>query len=137
MAEDKELAEEGMLYVGDKGKILGGFRSENPQLIPEAKMREYRRSKGMPASAEPKAKVRGQGMREAPWIATFKGGPPTYGNFLLGGPISDFVNLAAISLRLGGNRLLWDAANAKITNVADANKYLTRQYRRGWELNGA
>ena len=30
MSENKELAEEGMLFVGDKGKILGGFRSENP-----------------------------------------------------------------------------------------------------------
>ena len=30
MAENKELAEEGMMFVGDKGKILGGFRSENP-----------------------------------------------------------------------------------------------------------
>ena len=26
MGENKELAEEGMLFVGDKGKILGGFR---------------------------------------------------------------------------------------------------------------
>ena len=137
MADNKEWQEEGMLYVGDKGKILGGFRSENPQLIPERKMREYRTAKSIPEAASPKSKARGQGMREAPWIATFKGGPPTYGNFLLGGPISDFVNLAAISLRIGGKRLLWDAANMKITNVADANKYLTREYRSGWELTEA
>jgi hypothetical protein len=39
-----------------------------------------------------------------------------------------------ISLRLGGKRLLWDATNAKITNLPDANKYLTREYRKGWEL---
>ena len=42
------------------------------------------------------------------------------------------MNLAAISLRLGGRRLLWDGE--KITNVAEANKYLTRDYRPGWEL---
>ena len=28
MAEARELAEEGMMFVGDQGKILGGFRSE-------------------------------------------------------------------------------------------------------------
>jgi hypothetical protein len=39
-------------------------------------------------------------------------------------------------LRLGGKRLLWDAANAKITNVPEANKYLSREYRKGWELTG-
>jgi hypothetical protein len=73
-------------------------------------------------------------MRDAAWIAAFKGGPSTYGNFLLGRAISDAFNLAAISLRLGGRRLLWDAAIAKVTNVPEANQYLTREYRKGWEL---
>ena len=45
------------------------------------------------------------------------------------GPICDAVNLASISLRLGGRRLLWDSAAAKITNVPEANKLLTREYR--------
>jgi hypothetical protein len=38
-------------------------------------------------------------------------------------------------LRLGGRRLLWDAENMKVTNVPEANKYLGREYRKGWELN--
>ena len=61
-----------------------------------------------------------------------QGGPPSYGDFQRAGPISDAMNLAAISLRLGGRRLLWDGK--KITNVAEANRYLTRDYRPGWEL---
>ncbi len=68
------------------------------------------------------------------WAQAVKGGKPTYGDFLLGGAISDAFNLAAVSLRLGGKRLLFDAANEKITNLAEANKYLTRDYREGWEL---
>ena len=44
------------------------------------------------------------------------------------------MNLAAISLRLGGRRLLWDSAAAKITNIPEANRFLTREYRPGWEL---
>jgi hypothetical protein len=39
------------------------------------------------------------------------------------------MNLAAISLRLGGRRLLFDSAACKITNVPEANKLLTRAYR--------
>ena len=39
-----------------------------------------------------------------------------------------------ISLRLGGGRLLWDSAAAKITNIPEANKFLTREYRPGWEI---
>lgn len=50
------------------------------------------------------------------------------------GPISDAFNLGAVSLRLGGRRLLFDSAAGKVTNVAEANKLLTREYRAGWEL---
>ncbi len=141
MAENKELSEEGMMFVGDKGKILGGFRGENPQLIPEARMLAYRTANNLP---EPAPRRRGGGgggrqggdpsARNAAWITAFKGGPASYGDFLLARPICDAVNLAAISLRLGGRRLLWDSAGAKITNISEANRFLTREYRPGWEL---
>ena len=51
MAENKDLGEEGMMFVGDKGKILGGFRGDNPQLIPEARMRAYRTANNLPEPA--------------------------------------------------------------------------------------
>lgn len=138
MAENREFNEEGMLFVGDHGKILGGFRAEDAQLIPEGKMRAYRKEHNLP-EPEPRQR-RGGGQfgdpaaRNAAWIQAFKGGPPSYGDFLLAGPISDAVNLAAISLQLGGRRILWDSAAARITNIAEANKLLTRDYRPGWEL---
>lgn len=136
LAENKELAEEGMLFIGDQGKILGGFRSEDPHLIPEAKMRAYEGENHQVEPAQPRRGRRngGEAARENAWVAAFKGGPASYGDFLLAGPISDAVNLASISLRLGGRRLLFDSANAKITNVPAANKLLTRQYRPGWEI---
>jgi hypothetical protein len=141
MAEGRELAEEGMLFVGDKGKILGGFRAENPQLIPEAKMRAYRAANNIPEPAPPQPRQRAEqdnrprvSPRDAAWIEAFKGGPRSYGDFLLAGPICDAVNLAAISLRLGGRRLLWDAAAARITNLPEANVHLTREYRPGWQV---
>jgi predicted dehydrogenase len=134
MAENKELAEEGMLFVGDQGKIVAGFRSDNPQLIPAAKMRAYQVA-NPPAQSEQEDQRRGSSSgRESAWITAFQGGPATYGDFLLAGPISDAVNLASISLRVGGQRLLWDSAVAKITNMPDANTFLTREYRPGWEL---
>ena len=44
------------MCVGDKGKLLGGFRSENPQIIPEAGMRAYRNANNLP---EPAPRERG------------------------------------------------------------------------------
>jgi hypothetical protein len=52
----------------------------------------------------------------------------------LAGPICDAVNLASVSVRLGGRRLLWHSAGAKITNIPEANRFLRREYRPGWEL---
>jgi hypothetical protein len=137
MGEKEELEQEGMLFVGDKGRILGGFRADNARLIPENKMTAYRKANNLP-EPPPRRRGRRQGGgssgRNAAWITAFKGGPTSYGDFRLAGPISDAMNLASISLRLGGRRLLWDSAAAKITNVAEANKLLTRDYRSGWEI---
>src|SRR3989475_242268 len=130
-ADDKELEAEGMMFVGDKGKVLAGFHGENPRLIPEERTKQYATANPAPG---PQFGGRGEGVTA--WIAACKGGKPTYGDFLLAGPISDAFNLGAVSLRLGGRRLLFDAANAKVTNVPEANKFLTREYRKGWELTG-
>src|SRR5512133_1890132 len=121
MAENKELAEEGMLFVGDHGKILAGFLSQNPQLIPEARMRAYQAEKAAPEPAATLPGSAGRSERDAAWATAFKGGARSYGDFQLAGPISEAVNLAAISLRLGGRRLLWDSEHAKINNLPEAN----------------
>src|SRR5262249_11553309 len=141
MAENQEFPEEGMMFVGDTGKVLGGFRGENAQLLPAAKMRAYRTAHNLPEPAPRQRRGGGGGRqsgdpsaRNAAWITAFKGGPASYGDFTLAGPISDAVNLASISLRLGGKRLLWDSAGSKITNLSAANRLLTRDYRPGWEL---
>jgi predicted dehydrogenase len=133
-AANKELAAEGMMFVGDKGKILAGFLGEDPQIIPERKMREFQAAAKLPDAARQRESGRGRREAGALWVAACKGGPPTYGDFLLAGPISDAFNLGAVSLRLGGKRLAFDATGPKVTNVAEANKCLTREYRSGWEL---
>ncbi len=129
-AEGQELAPEGLMFVGDSGKILGGFEGEDARIIPQKRMREYGAA-GKPP--EPAAQQRDP-RPDTSWVAAFKGGRPTCGDFLLAGPISDAFNLAAVSLRLGGARLRFDTDAMRITNLADANKCLTRDYRQGWEL---
>src|SRR6185369_3541917 len=57
---DSELDLEGMMFVGDKGKILAGFLGEDARIIPEKKMLEYRAAKGLP---EPKPAQKRQGER--------------------------------------------------------------------------
>jgi hypothetical protein len=136
VADNQELPAEGIMFVGDKGKILAGFLGQDPHLIPDQRMREYQAAGKLPAAAMPGQGTQARRDAGAQWVAACKGGQPTCGDFLLAGPISDAFNLGAVSLRLEGKRLLFNAASGKVTNLAEANKCLGRQYRPGWELAG-
>ena len=39
--DNQDLADEGMLFIGDKGKILCDFRATRPRLIPESRQRAF------------------------------------------------------------------------------------------------
>jgi hypothetical protein len=124
-ADGKDMPAEGMMFVGDKGKILGGFRNENPVLIPESKMKGY---------TVEKENERQPGVRsEDVWVDAFLEKKQSPGSFLLAGPISETINLGAVALR-ARKKVMYDAATMKITNVPEANQFLTREYRKGWEL---
>ena len=66
-------------------------------------------------------------------VNSFKGGKRSRGDFVNAQTIAETICLGNIAIR-SGQRLEWDAKNLKVTNVAAANKYVRRQYRKGWEL---
>jgi hypothetical protein len=126
-----ELPAEGMLFVGDKGKILAGFRVENPRLIPQSRMKGI----APPAPERPRT----DGVEPPPlssgltqWIAGCRGAKQhSPGSFLNAWGISEAVNLYATALRIG-KRLSYQAETRSITNVPDSGRYLSRYYRQGW-----
>ena len=121
----QQMGTNGILFVGDKGKMLEHV------LIPESLRKEY----GKP----PKMLERSPGHHQE-WIDACKGGKPAGSNFNHAGPLAEAVLLGNVALRpamkekLTRVRLLWDSANMKITNIPEANQYLHRQYRQGWSL---
>lgn len=125
--DNKELPIEGMMFIGSKGKILAGFFLEDPHLIPEGRM-----GKDLvpPVAVRDKEGAVPAGMRQ--WIAAVRGGPQSPSSFLNAGSISEAVNLYAVALRTG-KKLFYDGESRKITNLADGNKYLAREYRKGWD----
>jgi hypothetical protein len=122
-AGGKSLTPEGMMFVGDKGKILAGFRGENPVLIPESKMKDF--NAVIPEDSGPKG--------NEVWVEAFKNNTQSPGSFLYAGPVTETILLGAVALR-AGKKVEYDTVNMKITNDGEANKYLTREYRKGWEL---
>jgi hypothetical protein len=126
--ENKELPAEGMMFIGDKGKILAGFNLQNPQIIS---------GKNLEIQANANEKKPSQEERVAANLSLFinacKTGKQYPGNFSEAEHITEAINLYAVSLR-AGRTLKYDAANMKITNVPEANKWLDREYRTGWDL---
>jgi predicted dehydrogenase len=128
LEDGREMSrEDGMIFVGDKGTMyVEGWGGESPRLIPETRMQAYKR----PA----KTMARSIG-HYAEWIKACKEGTPTRSNFAdFAGPLTEAVLLGTVCVRSGGMKMLWDSANLKITNVAEANKYLHYEYRKGFEL---
>jgi hypothetical protein len=130
-AHNIEAPIEGIFFVGDKGIIMAGFMGEDPQLYKQGK----REPLWPPQSHEQggKQEQRGPDERHRPWLQALKGGASSPGSFLNAGPISDTVTLGTIALR-AGKKVLFDSGSMKITNVAEANQYMHREYRKGWEL---
>ncbi len=125
MEDGDDIAAEGMLFVGDQGKIIGGFRGENPRLIPAAKMQAVHGDKPLPERPDEN--------RTFAWAKAVMENEESPGSFLYAECLTEAINLAAVALR-SGKRLIYDSTEMKITNEPDANKYLTRNYRPGWEL---
>jgi hypothetical protein len=125
--DNKELPQEGMLFVGDKGTILAGFNVQNPQIISGQKM------EAPAGSNNPKGDQVQQTSAALPlFVEACKSGKQYPGNFGEAEYLTEAVNLYAASLR--ANKMLkYDAASHSITNAADANKYLSREYRQGWD----
>ena len=69
--------------------------------------------------------------------ACLAGNPDISDNFQYAGPLTEAVQLGNIAVRFPGETLKWDAKNLKITNIEAANQFLTKQYRKGWEVEEA
>jgi hypothetical protein len=123
-AEGQQI-EEGLLFSGDRGKILCAFSGANPRLIPETKMKNYKQP--------PKTLPRSPG-NEREWLDACKGNKvKPGGNFEFSGLVTETLLLGNVAVRTG-QKLNWDRVNLKITNSEQAQNYVRPERRSGWEL---
>ena len=128
---DIELGREGIAFVGETGTIVAGFHGQEPQLFAKGK-KESLWKDGTPAP-NPQTAQLNRGNRHHPWVEAVRGGEPSPGSFQNAASITDTVNLGTVALR-AQRKVLFDSETMTITNVPAANRYLRRDYRKGWEL---
>ncbi len=119
----KLLPMNGSLFIGDQGK-LAVKHNENPILLPEEKFK---------GAALPEPYLQSVADHHGQWIAACKNGTPTGSNFAYAGPFTEIVLLGNVAYR-AGKTIEWDAKEMKITNAPEANQYLSKEYRKGWEV---
>lgn len=135
----------GALFIGDKGKLLMDCYGENPRLLPTVKMKES----NLPA---PTLKRVPEG-HYVQWVNACIAGhgkAETSSPFEFAGPFTESILIGNLAIRswmlknpnlkgwgdkyLGRKTLLWDAKNMRITNFEDANQFVKRERRKGWDL---
>jgi predicted dehydrogenase len=110
----------GTIYVGEKGIIFSPY-IDMPMLLPK----DLGTVEKVPAENHYHQfvdAVRGVGKTSAP--------------FSFAGPLTETVLIGCLAERFPDQKLDWDAKNLKVTNLADANNLIRKEYRKGWEVAG-
>lgn len=121
--EDEE-EDEGLLFVGERGKILCDFNGRNPKLIPQSKMDSY--------EPPPKTLPRSPG-NEREWLDACKGSRvKPGGNFEFSAVVTEALLLGNVAIQSG--QRLSGGPNPKAVSADIDQKYIYPERRSGWEI---
>jgi predicted dehydrogenase len=119
----------GILFVGEKAMLLVDYR-RHMLLAEDANFGKFSPFT-LPAKTIPDSIG-----HHAEWAAACKTGSATGVPFSYGGPLTEANQLGIVAYR-AGKRIEWDPKAMRISNVAGAEQFLGREYRKGWALPGA
>ena len=93
-------------------------------LLPEDKFKDFKRPEPfIPASKG----------HHAEWIHACKTGEPTTCNFEYSGWLTEANHLGNVAYRVG-KKIEWNPAQLKCPNAPEADRFIKREYRKGWSL---
>src|ERR1700722_11400166 len=128
LPDDVELASEGgVIFIGEKGILLHDTYGANPRLYPQGLAEA--------AARVPKSMPRIPWSHELNWTKAIRGEAAASSPIEYAALLTETMLLGVVALRAGqGKKLMYDAARGQVSNFADANQYLTRDYRAGWAI---
>lgn len=134
----------GTLFIGTKGKMMSETYSANPKLLPLS------RNKDIKVKPKYTRVPDGANGHYKQWVEAAIAG---YGKqevsspFEIAGPLTEALLMANLAIRsfdiqktVNGKvtypgrytKMLWDNDNMKVTNFDEANQFVKREYRQGW-----
>ncbi len=118
-----EYPAESSMLVGTEGALLIPHQG-TPVLLPENKYKDYKAPELEP------------GNHYQNFVVACLGGTPTESHFAQTGPMTEAILLGTVAIRVPDKLLEWDSVNMKFPDYPDADKYLSRNYRQGWNTGG-
>jgi predicted dehydrogenase len=113
---------DGCLFIGRDGMLLADYNRH--VLLPEKRFRDFK----PPAPTLPRSPG-----HQAEWLVACKTGSPTSADFNYSGWLTEANHLGNVAFRVG-KKLEWDSVHLRCTNAPEADAFIRRVYRKGWEL---
>ena len=114
---------ESAMLIGTEGALLH-HHGRSPTLLPEKKFEKLERPKFEPRD------------HYHHFVDACLGLTKTESFFAQTGPMTEAILLGTVAIRVPGQKLEWNHRRMKVTNYADANRFLQRKYRAGWHTGG-
>ncbi|MEO7103580.1 MAG: Gfo/Idh/MocA family oxidoreductase [Gemmatimonadaceae bacterium] len=127
LPDDVPLKTNGVIFVGERGILMNDTYGQNPRLYPNSLMAE--------AALVPKSYERIPWSHEVNWAKACLGQATASSPIEYGARLTETMLLGVVALHAGqGRKLLYDGERMTVTNIPEANQYLTREYRSGWAV---
>lgn len=137
----------GSIFYGSDGIMVTDTYSRNPRLLPSERMNDF---------TPPTQTIKRVTTSHAgEFVNACLEGSSTSSPFSYGGPLTEAVLMGNLAIKAfqqkvlksgkkvgdwdpynypGRRTIKWDGANMKVTNYDEANSWVKRNYRKGWEL---
>jgi predicted dehydrogenase len=120
---ERNLSDQGSIYIGAEGVLYSPYIAA-PVILAEGRVRDYR----FPTP--------GHKDHYLEFVEACRGNGQTSTPFDYSGPLTEAVLLGCLATRFPRQTLEWDTAQIRVTNVAEANAFVRRRFRAGWEVPG-
>ena len=112
---------DGILFVGEKGMLLSEYGKF--VLLPEKQFADYK---------QPERTLPRTSSHYVEWIEACKAGKQGMADFQYSGWLTEANHLGNVAYR-AGKKLEWDPTALRAKNAPEADKFIHREYRKGWE----
>lgn len=117
----------GTLFIGTDGFMVTDTYTRTVRILPEARAAEVKAS----PPAESIARV--QGSHHDDWVRAIRDGGQACSNFDYAAPLTEVGLLGNVAIRAKA-KIEYDARRMKVTNLPEANRFLSKSYPDGWIL---